>query len=75
MDPPAEQPGPPLPDVRNTLYWNPSVPLVPGAPRNISFDAPDAPGEYEIRITGVGPGGKFHLEQHTFRVELKDHRR
>ncbi len=74
-EPAGEQPGHPLPDVRNTLYWNPSVSLVPGEARTLSFDAPDAPGEYEIRITGVDPGGSFHGERHRFRVEQEDQRR
>lgn len=66
---PLEPDGSGIPDVRNTLYWNPSLILTPGQASRLSLHAPETGGTYEIRILGYGPSGQCFEERLTFRVE------
>jgi hypothetical protein len=52
-----------IPDFRNTLYWNPRV---EGA---MDFWTSDVPGEYEISLQGITPGGKYISQKKTFVVK------
>jgi hypothetical protein len=57
-----------IPDMRNTLYWNPSVrPDAEGKAR-IEFWASDIPGEYEVNIQGMAPSGYIECRK-TIRVK------
>ena len=55
---------PRLPDVRNTIYWNPKLQLNPGQSQKISFRTSDLKGDYEILIRGWDASGSF-LEKRT----------
>lgn len=60
---------PRMPDVRNTLYWNPELELNSEMDQRISFRSSDLKGDYEILIRGSDSNGKY-LEKHIpFRVE------
>lgn len=58
-----------LPDVRNTLYWNPEFKLNPDESGIIRFQTSDLIGEYEIVIRGIDTTGKFVEKRLSFQVE------
>ncbi len=60
---------PRLPDVRNTLYWNPGLKLEPELSQKISFRTADLKGDYEILFRGTDPSGKYLVKRVPFRVE------
>jgi hypothetical protein len=60
---------PRMPDVRNTLYWNPELILSPGTDQHISFRTSDLKGEYEILIRGTGSDGRYFEKRLPFLVE------
>jgi hypothetical protein len=62
-------PDPRLPDVRNTLYWNPELELEPVKDQSFTFLTADSEGEYEILIRGRDANGTFLQKSVTFRVE------
>lgn len=51
-----------LPDLRNTLYWNPHLELKPGENNIINFSTADARGEYEAIIRGYDALGHYFEE-------------
>ena len=75
LDLPREDPemqgigDPRMPDVRNTLYWNPELSPSPGTDQHITFRTSDLKGEYEILIRGTGPGGRYFEKRIPFRVD------
>ena len=42
-----------IPDFRNTAYWNPDVKTDSAGTTDISFTAPDTPGNYQILLRGM----------------------
>ncbi|MCK5691547.1 MAG: hypothetical protein KAI08_01830 [Bacteroidales bacterium] len=58
-----------LPDLRNTLYWNPHVELKPGENKIINFSTADTEGEYEAIIRGYDTLGNYFEETIPFKVE------
>jgi len=58
-----------LPDVRNTLYWDPKMVLAPGMDTTFHFYTSDVKGEYQVVIRGVDPSGKNVEEVLSFIVE------
>lgn len=56
------------PDLRNTLYWNPSVKPDIYGEVEISFWTSDLPGDYEISIQGISLSGEFISLHKKFRV-------
>jgi hypothetical protein len=60
---------PRMPDVRNTLYWNPELKLSSGADRHIAFRTSDLKGDYEILIRGNDADGQYFEKRMPFRVE------
>ncbi len=66
---PSRVKNPRLPDVRNTLYWNPGVKLAPHGRRNLSFYTSDITGAYEILIRGSDSTGKYLELRVPFKVE------
>jgi len=60
---------PRLPDVRNTLYWNPDLELTQEMGQRISFRTADLKGSYEILIRGIDSTGKYLEKRVPFRVE------
>jgi len=75
LDLPREDPemqgigDPRMPDVRNTLYWNPELSPSPGTDQHITFRTSDLKGGYEILIRGTGPGGRYFEKRIPFRVD------
>jgi hypothetical protein len=53
-----------VPDVRNCLYWNPAVKIIPGSHTKLEFYTSDKSGNYTIVIRGVTREG-IVLEGHT----------
>ena len=65
-----DQPNDPrLPDVRNTLYWNPFIELISGENREISFQSPDMAGDYLVIIRGYNSEGYYFEKSMPFCVE------
>ena len=60
---------PRLPDVRNTLYWNPDLELTQETGQRISFRTADLKGNYEILIRGIDSTGKYLEKRVPFRVK------
>jgi uncharacterized metal-binding protein len=54
-----------LPDLRNTLYWNPSVKPEGTGRTVVDFWSSDIPYNYVITVQGIGPDGKL--------ISLKKH--
>jgi len=48
----------PLPDLRNTLYWNPDIRLE-GAETTISFYSGDDTGKFELELKGIRTDGQI----------------
>lgn len=60
---------PRLPDVRNTLYWDPRLELLPAMEKKITFRTSDMKGDYEILFRGTDSTGAFLEKRVPFRVE------
>ncbi len=58
-----------LPDVRNTLYWNPELQLSPDRTQSFAFFTSDQKGTYEILIKGYDSDGRFLEKRVAFSVE------
>jgi len=57
---PVFQPdNPRMPDVRNTLYWNPHIRIMPGTPEPIHFNTPDQTGAYQLVFRGFDSEGNY----------------
>ena len=61
-----------MPDVRNTLYWNPGVQLKEGKSENFTFYTADTPGEYIAIIESIDEKGKEIRDFCTFMVKWFD---
>lgn len=46
-----------LPDLRNLMYWSPSVSIVPGKETVLDFYTSDQPGSYKIVVQGLSANG------------------
>jgi len=57
------------PDLRNTLYWNPSVMTDAEGKAELEFWTPDVPGEYSITIHGISGPGKMISATKSFIVK------
>ena len=44
-----------LPDIRNLLYWEPSVSFSEDGTFRVSFSTPDSPGKYVLTLRGMDP--------------------
>jgi hypothetical protein len=60
-----------IPDARNTVYWNPSLPLDEKGQALISFTAPDTPGIYNILLLRLDINGGITLTKEIFVVTGK----
>ncbi|KPK87801.1 MAG: hypothetical protein AMS27_01345 [Bacteroides sp. SM23_62_1] len=58
-----------IPDLRNTLLWIPDLVPDEGSTTNITFKAPDCPGEYVILVRGVAGPGEILSATTRFTVE------
>lgn len=59
----------PVPDFRNTLYWNPSIKPDSEGKVRIEFWTSDYIADYEINVQGITSGGEVISARKTFRVE------
>jgi hypothetical protein len=59
------------PDLRNTLYWNPSVKTGINGEAEIEFWASDLPGSYVIDIQGISETGQKVSLQKSFTVRTR----
>lgn len=57
------------PDLRNTLYWNPSLKSGDNEEANIEFWTSDLPGRYIVNINGITGSGKIVTYSGIFRVK------
>ena len=64
---PEEDPN--IPDVRNTLYWNPDISLAPGEECALPFYTNDLPGSYEILVRGFDTRDRYVESSAFFEVE------
>lgn len=58
-----------LPDVRNTLFWDPQFILKPGEKKTLNFRTADTKGAYMIVIKKITPEGEILETIRRFRVE------
>jgi len=58
-----------IPDLRNTLYWNPSVKTDINGEASIEFRASDAEGIYTINIQGISAEGEKISVNKKFRIK------
>jgi hypothetical protein len=58
-----------VPDVRNTLYWNPLIKLEPEGKKQISFYTSDGKGDFELLIRGIDSSGNYFSQTLPFKVE------
>jgi hypothetical protein len=58
-----------LPDLRNLLYWNPTLSLSANQPQGIKFFTSDQAGRYLVVAQGLTPDG--HLGSTSFSFEVK----
>lgn len=57
-----------IPDLRNTLYWEPSLKTDSHGRAEVVFRTSDQPGIYEITVFGITESGKWVYGSKTFRV-------
>lgn len=57
-----------VPDLRNTLYWNPSVSADKNGEAEVTFWTSDLPGEYSVVLRGISPFGEKILAISKFLV-------
>ena len=60
---------PNLPDVRNTLYWDPNLVLNADSNAQFSFTTPDTPGRYAIVLKGINSNGGSFTRTEVFEVK------
>jgi hypothetical protein len=58
-----------IPDLRNTLYWNPSIKTDSSGSAEVEFWTSDCPGLYRVSIHGVSDTGKSVTSYALFRVK------
>ena len=58
-----------LPDLRNLLYWNPSLRLTNAAPQTVRFYTGDQAGRYLVVLQGLAANGV--AGSHSFVLEVK----
>jgi hypothetical protein len=65
----AQAPPDHMPFIRNTLFWDPDLPISPAGKTEISFTAPDNPGVYLILFRGTDRKGKEIMS--SARIEVR----
>ena len=59
-----------IPDIRNLLYWEPSIEFSEKGTYRVNFSTPDTPGQYVLTIRGTDPvNGTNMLEKALFLVK------
>lgn len=57
-----------LPDLRSTIYWNPTVPIMKNSVRELRFFTSDTPGTYQVTIEGLTDSGEPLYQSFTLDV-------
>jgi len=58
-----------LPDLRNLLYWNPTINLAAGKPQTLDFFTSDQAGRYLVVTQGLTPDGQLGSNSFSFEVK------
>jgi hypothetical protein len=58
-----------IPDLRNTVLWMEDMLFDPGSTREVTFRAPDAPGEYVVLVRSAISSGVIFSAQSRFSVQ------
>jgi hypothetical protein len=58
-----------IPDLRNTLFWEPALKTDSRGEAEVVFRTSDQPGLYEITVCGVSEDGEWIWAKEVFRVE------
>jgi hypothetical protein len=58
-----------IPDLRNTLFWEPALKTDSRGEAEVAFRTSDQPGLYEITVCGVSEEGEWIWAKEVFRVE------
>ena len=58
-----------IPDLRNTLFWEPALKTDSRGEAEVVFRTSDQPGLYEISVCGVSEDGEWIWAKEVFRVE------
>jgi hypothetical protein len=58
-----------LPDLRNLLYWNPTVNLAANKPQTLDFFTSDQAGRYLVVTQGLTPDGQLGSTSFSFEVK------
>ena len=58
-----------IPDLRNTLFWEPALKTDSRGEAEVAFRTTDQPGLYEISVCGVSEEGEWIWAKEVFRVE------
>ncbi len=58
-----------LPDLRNLLYWNPSVTILANKPQTLEFFTSDQAGRYLVVTQGLTPDGQLGSTSFSFEVK------
>lgn len=67
--PDEESRGSRFPDFRNTLYWDPMLPLDGNGEASVNFYTSDNKGKYLVRIAGIGANGSTCAKEFFIWVE------
>ena len=57
-----------VPDLRNTVMWEPDLQFSPGSRKEMIIRAPDGPGAYVVRVRGALSPGKVLVGETRFEV-------
>jgi hypothetical protein len=60
---------PRMPDVRNTIYWNPHIRIRSGEEPELTFISPEVRGNYQVVVRGFDSGGSYFESSYSFRVD------
>jgi len=50
-----------IPEIRNLLYWEPSVNFTKEGSFRVIFSTPDTPGQYVISLRGTNPENRTNV--------------
>lgn len=59
-----------LPDLRNTIYWNPNIPTDKNGKATIDYFNADAPGTYRVIIQGIDVDGNLGCSVYRYKVSV-----
>lgn len=60
---------PRLPDVRNTIYWNPHIWILPGEEPELTFISPEVSGSYRVVVRGFDSNDNYFESSYSFRID------